>query len=573
MPRLAALLLLQWVPPALSQRPNLIWLQADSVDGRLYDPTSSLYSKLLIDALRENYLSMGVNFVRHYTNSPQCVPSRTSMITSRYVHDSWTPNNGQGLARSPVTGKLDSNCLLIWGQQFCEEAAARQNVTATMIDLVKAAGYRFAPFGRFDVGAGIMDDYPNTDGDGWHDGPELGILARGAAIEGAIDSRGPLANLDSTDPNPYPADVRRSAAARAWLESDNPEGKRPFFLWCGLMVPHPPYDSNSSWLAHVNASSVDVPQQIARGATHYYDQFMSRAKHVWGEFVAYTDADITAMRKAYWGAVAEASELIREVLHTAETTGHLNNTIVFISSDHGEMSLEHRQDLKSSLRDPSARVPLVIIPFGVKGMSKKENNVVTNITSHLDVLPTLLEAAGAKPPADARGQSLLPFLLDGAASPARKDYAVSTYASNYAPCGSYMLRNAQYKLIEFGSYFPAFLNASVLTPQLFDLIADPYELQDVAAQRPTVVAELHALLESELGGPGSIQRIEAELMEDNLSRFRTVWFEKCTGEELVASFLADFAGSDRAGVIERVTQWFGTSPLAAQGAGGTCPHG
>jgi len=41
------------------------------------------------------------------------------------------------------------------------------------------------PFGRFDIGAGILDDYPGTDGDGWHDGPELGILARGAAIEGA----------------------------------------------------------------------------------------------------------------------------------------------------------------------------------------------------------------------------------------------------------------------------------------------------------------------------------------------------------------------------------------------------
>jgi hypothetical protein len=39
--------------------------------------------------------SEGVNFVRHYTNSPQCVPSRTSMLTSRYVHDTDTSNNGQ----------------------------------------------------------------------------------------------------------------------------------------------------------------------------------------------------------------------------------------------------------------------------------------------------------------------------------------------------------------------------------------------------------------------------------------------------------------------------------------------
>jgi arylsulfatase A-like enzyme len=286
-----------------------------------------MFGKLLIDAVRANYLSRGVAFTRHYTKSPQCVPSRTSMITSRYAHEVWTPDNGRGLARSTKTGALDSNCVAAWSRAFCEAVSAQQNVTATLLDAVQSAGYRFAPFGRFDIGAGVLDDYPGTDGDGWHDGPELGILARGAAIEGAIDARGPRANTDTADPNAYPADQRRAGAASAWLLADAPAaGQAPFFLWCGLMIPHPPYDTNATWAAHVNASApADVPAQVPRGATHAYDAFMSRAKHVWGEFVSYTDADITRMRRAYWGAVAEMSELLRELLHAAEVSGLLRS--------------------------------------------------------------------------------------------------------------------------------------------------------------------------------------------------------------------------------------------------------
>ena len=561
-----------------TRRPNIIWLQADSVDGRLFDPTDTImYSKLLIDAVRTNYLDLGVQFSRHYTNSPQCVPSRTSMVTSRYIHDSWTPNNGQGLARSTLTGLIDVNCIAVWhNRTYCETTAARQNVNKTMIDVVKDAGYRFAPFGRFDIGAGILQDYLGTDGDGWHDGPEIGILARGAAIDGAIDARGPRVNTDSIDPNPYPADERRAEAAKAWLHSDVPDAfPKPFFFWTGLMVPHPPYDTNKSWLSHVNASSpTDVPQQIARNLTHYYDSFMSRKKHVLDEFPTYTDNDITNMRRAYWGAVAESTELLREILLSAYNTGHLNNTIVIITSDHGEMSLENRQDLKSSMREPSSRVPLIIIPFNVEGMTHTKGKIVTELTSHLDILPTLTELVGGISPTGTRGISLVPFLLDTPPSPAppqRKGFIVSTYASNYAPSGSYMIRIDDFKLITFGHYFP-WQNTSILPPQLFNLLLDPFELNDISSANPSIVSNLTSILENELGnGPGSIDAIEADLMLDNIARFHDVWFSQCTGDELVAAFLTNFIGSQRDDIIQRVTLWFGKSPLDATGVGGTCP--
>jgi len=306
---------------------------------------------------------------------------------------------------------------------------------------------------------------------------------------------------------------------------------------------------------------------------HWYDAFMSEKKHVWAEFDNYSAANVTRMRRAYWGAVAEASELVRQVLHAADMSGHLNNTVVVFTSDHGEMSLEARQDLKSSLREPSVRVPLVVVPFGVPGMARAAGRVVRDLTSHLDVLPTLAELAGARAPAGARGRSLVPFLLDAPPAPPpppRPDLVIATYASNYAPTGSYMIRQGKWKLIAFGHAFP-WLNATALPPQLFDVDADPFELADVAPANAPAVAALTAQLEAELGGAGSVERIERELMDDNIAQFRSVWFAQCTGEELVAALLANFIGAERGFVVERVTAWLGVSPLNATGPGGACP--
>lgn len=127
-------------------------------------------------------------------------------------------------------------------------------------------------------------------------------------------------------------------------------------------------------MAHVNASKpFDVPPQVPRNATHPYDAYMSIAKNVWQH--NFTDDQITEMRSAYWGGAAESMILIRQVLEEASTAGLLNNTLVIITSDHGEMSLEHRQGLKSSMHEPSVRVPLIMIPFGVSGLDAPPGQV------------------------------------------------------------------------------------------------------------------------------------------------------------------------------------------------------
>jgi arylsulfatase A-like enzyme len=62
---------------ASARAPNIIWLQTDSMDGRLLDPTSPYWWKTKSVDFKQSLTDGGVAFARHYTNSPQCVPSRT----------------------------------------------------------------------------------------------------------------------------------------------------------------------------------------------------------------------------------------------------------------------------------------------------------------------------------------------------------------------------------------------------------------------------------------------------------------------------------------------------------------
>jgi len=493
------------------------------------------------------------------------------MIVSRYVHESLTPNNGLGFARSTATGKLDSYCVSSWSHEQCLEFAARQNVSATLFDAVAATGaYDIALFGRVDVGAGVLDDYlggNSTQGDGFHFGPDYGILARAAGIEGLSDTD-PLDTFTQDDAEPYAGDAFEAAAAVTWITARTPSEK-PFFLWVGLLDPHPPYNTNQSFLHQVNCNdncSLASPAQPDWAAMHPYDITMSRRKDVVAEYTAH---QLKEMRKAYWGACAEALGLLADVISAANASGNLDNTVILFTSDHGEMSLEYRQDYKNSLREPSARVPLLVAAYGAAAvalpMAAGTGTTCLNLTSHLDIVPTLIDLVGGVNLPGARGTSLVPILQSGAAALptqppgrlARKTFVVSEYHSDKGSTGAYMIRQDQWKLITYGHRFPWFTK-DVYVDQLFDLNDDPFEFTNVASTNPTVVAALFATLEAELGGAGSVERIDTELTDlDLLMWARFIVNGTATRNAVIAKLMLTFRNdtASAAEVEAQVAMW------------------
>ena len=346
-------------------------------------------------------------------------------------------------------------------------------------------------------------------------------------------------------------------------------------MWLGVVAPHPPYDTNSSWETHVNTSAVDPPPDA--GPLHPYEAYQSLVKGISRQ--NYTRAQQERMRRAYWGAAAQATDMLLEVLFAAEARGWLDNALVVVTSDHGEMSLEHGQDYKNSLLEPSSRVPLIIMPLGVAGVPPPPpgGGVVTAVTSHMDVLPTLLSAAGVPaPPGLLRGASLMPYLTGAVAPdsppPGRPPFVALQYHSNLAPGSAYgvVQRNGTsvMKLIVYG----AASALGELPPQLFDVTADPFETVNLAGARPAAVAALNASLHAELDVPA----IDAARAASDLALYSQWFHAQCSPTALLAQLAAAFAGVAEGELAERVAAWTGgLDPRNATGGGpgAGCPGG
>ena len=154
------------------------------------------------------------------------------------------------------------------------------------------------------------------------------------------------------------------------------------------------------------------------------------------------------------------------------------DTIVVLTSDHGEMLGEHGLWYKMSFLEGSCRVPLVIASPG-----RFEPRRVKASVSLVDLMPTLVELSGANMqslgiPAD--GRSLAPHLRGAAGH----DEAIGEYLAEGAIAPIVMIRRGAFK----------FIHSPADPDQLYDLAQDPGERQNLASDsaRAELVAEFRA---------------------------------------------------------------------------------
>jgi choline-sulfatase len=211
------------------------------------------------------------------------------------------------------------------------------------------------------------------------------------------------------------------------------------------------------------------------------------------------DAIRTAIR-AYYGLVTFIDDMIGRILAAAEASGGLENTLVIYTSDHGEMLGAHGLWKKSTMYEESVGVPLIMAGPGVPAGQVCHTNV-----SLIDIFPTVVQASGAsllEVDASLPGQSL----LDIANSPSQDRAVFAEYHDGWSEHAMFMIRDAQHKYIHYAHD----------RPQLFDLLADPWETQDLAgdpAAQPDL-DRLRARLES-LIDP---DEIDAQAKADQLRR-------------------------------------------------------
>ncbi len=115
-----------------------------------------------------------------------------------------------------------------------------------------------------------------------------------------------------------------------------------------------------------------------------------------------TEAGWRKLRAQYFANVTLVDRQLGEIFAALEESGQAERTIIVFSSDHGEMAGDHGMCEKRNLYEEAARVPLLIhVPWLNDGNSKR----IPGSLSHVDIMPTLLEMAGAPTPDNIHGTS------------------------------------------------------------------------------------------------------------------------------------------------------------------------
>jgi choline-sulfatase len=181
--------------------------------------------------------------------------------------------------------------------------------------------------------------------------------------------------------------------------------------------------------------------------------------------VEITEDHVRAARRAYYGAISYVDDHISALIRLLRVTGRLDDTIVIVTSDHGEMLGERGAWYKMSFYEGAARVPLI-----VRAPALFRPGRVPTAVSTMDLLPTLVglahdgDKASIVGPLD--GRSLLPH-LSGAPD---RDEVVAEYLAEGAIAPIVMLRRGRHK----------FIHSPADPDQLFDLASDPHERANLA---------------------------------------------------------------------------------------------
>jgi len=124
-----------------------------------------------------------------------------------------------------------------------------------------------------------------------------------------------------------------------------------------------------------------------------------------------TPDDVRAYIARYWGMCSLVDTHVGRILATLDALNLTDNTIIFFTTDHGEMLGEHRCYGKGIMYEPSIRVPMMISLPG-----QRAHRMIRGRVSQLDIVPTLLDFLGQDIPPFLQGQSLRPELSTGQAT-------------------------------------------------------------------------------------------------------------------------------------------------------------
>ena len=305
-------------------------------------------------------------------------------------------------------------------------------------------------------------------------------------------------------------DFKITEHAIQWLKDHTKQSDKPWVLFVSYPTPHPAFKVPKRLLDLYPPERMPLPVRYKPD-----DRPMHPAVKTVREKYGIPELDdddlLRRIAAAYCGLITHTDEQMGKVIKAAEDLGLADNTRVIYTSDHGEAIGNHGLFGKWTLYDNASAVPLVMT-----GADISQGQVVNQLTSHVDLFPTIVESVGAKlidEDESLPGQSLWPAMHGRE----QERVAFSEYHSNGSRHGSFLLRDGDWKLIYH-------VNAD---NQLFNLKNDPNEVHDLIETGEG--AEQEAALEAKLREIVDPEAVDAAAKADQLAQA-----EKYGGVEAIA---------------------------------------
>jgi arylsulfatase A-like enzyme len=425
---------------AEGRKPNIILISLDQLDaGRLHTYGNPRKTSPNLDRLAAE----GTRLSNFYAASPWTTPSYGSIMTSQYPS-----RHGATLFHPPGIPGLKPDA-------------------TPLAEIFQGAGYKTAAF----VNNGVAGPFLTGRGFAEYDQGQRRPLTITERSDYTASQK-PPSNADER--SAYLSQSFRAPATNQrilrWLDANgNANAKDPFFLFLLYFEPHSPYDPPPE---HDLFKNDAYPEATNTGYDVTKGSLFRKAN-------LRDPKAIERLYQLYDGKIHFIDYYIGELVDRLRAKGLDQNTILLLTSDHGELVYQHVDDYMT-FDHRSLYNNVLHVPFYLWGKGIPQGKVVHSLGSHVDIAPTLLELAGLAPKRDAQGFSLAP-VIQGKKESVRK-FVVSEQ-DVLEPLRA--VNDGRYKLI---------WNTRTGAQLLFDRHSDPAERHNIAARNPAVVERLTGLL-------------------------------------------------------------------------------
>ena len=358
----------------MSDRPNILFLMTDQMQGRVLDADHPCKTPTF-----DKLAARGVKFTQAYTPNPVCSPARASLMTALLPH---------------THGVLQvTHCQ---PEDKCQLDTTRPHWAQTLRD----AGYRTGYFGKWHV------ENTESPGDfGWEEPcnwksdrfQQFRKQQPGQDREPNVIKQCMLEGVPGYPParlyevNDRPPETRMcgitTSCALDWLNDRlGQEDADPWCCFVSVIEPHDPFVVGRDAFEQYDVTNLPVPE-------NWHDDLKDKPGLYRKSARAFNELTLEQRKEAaacYYAMVTELDQQFARIIDRLEETGEMDNTLIILTSDHGEYLGAHGVYFKNvGAYEEAYDIPMVLAGPGVPA----HGDVDARVGLH-DVGPTLLELAG-----------------------------------------------------------------------------------------------------------------------------------------------------------------------------------